>query len=97
VEEFLFERRAAISHFFSRVYESLSQQPYSLYFYLAFSKELIRGPSVPQGRGNQSSRGAYQGSGDSEATNLELLRRTLKQVRDDDIEVFLHYSSEVAI
>lgn len=30
LEEFLYERRMALSHFFERVYESMSQQPYAL-------------------------------------------------------------------
>ena len=47
IEEFLFERKHAMNHFYSQVYESLSQQPYSIYFYLTFSKELIRNASNP--------------------------------------------------
>ena len=73
------ERRAALSHFYERVYESLSAQPYSLYFYLGFSKELIRAPPQDQ------------------ESSLALLRKALKNIKDEEIEVFLHYSPEVAV
>lgn len=72
------EKRAALSHFYERVYEALTAQPYSLYFYLAFSKELIRTPQDPE-------------------ASLALLRKTLKNIKDEEIEVFLHYSPEVAV
>jgi|LauGreDrversion4_2_1035121.scaffolds.fasta_scaffold132824_5 hypothetical protein len=72
------ERRAALSHFFERVYEALTTQPYSIYFYLAFSKELIRAPQDPE-------------------ASVALLRKALKNIKDEEIEVFLHYSPEVAV
>ena len=42
VEDYKYERGAALEHFFERVYEELSKEPYSMHFYLAFSKEMIR-------------------------------------------------------
>ena len=50
-------------------------------FYMAFSKELIR-----SGQGIEP-----------EGGEIELLRRTLKNIRDEDIEIFLHYNPEVAV
>ena len=50
-------------------------------FYMAYSKELIR-----------SGEGIVP-----EGSEIELLKRTLKSVRDDDIEIFLHYNPEVAV
>ena len=81
VEEFLYERKAMIANMFEKVYQSLSQQPYSMQFYMAYSKELIR-----SGQGIEP-----------EGGEIELLRRTLKNIRDEDIEIFLHYNPEVAV
>lgn len=67
-----------LAHFYERVYEALAKQPYALYFFMGFSKELIRAPQ------------------DLEPT-LALLRMALKNVKDEEIEVFLHYSPEVAV
>jgi hypothetical protein len=53
-----------------------------MHFYLTFSKELIRN--------DQGGKSSYE-------EELEVLRRTLKNIRDEDIEVFLHHSSEVAV
>ena len=93
-EEFLYERSAALNHFFERVHEALTAQPYSIYFYLTFSKELIRGPH--SGVGGNSNQASNSNANDSESS-LELLRRTLKNIRDEDIEIFLHYSPEIAV
>lgn len=41
-EEYLFEKKNSLDHFFMKVFEELSIQPYSLHFYLSFSKELIK-------------------------------------------------------
>lgn len=35
----------------------------------------------------------YEGNG----VEMEILKRTLKNVRDEDIEIFLHYNPEVAV
>jgi hypothetical protein len=52
-----------------------------MHFYLSFSKEMIRGGAL------------YEGNG----VEMEILKRTLKNVRDEDIEIFLHYNPEVAV
>ena len=65
------------------MYESLSEQPYSMHFFLTFSKEIIRN--------------AGNSSNEEETRNLEILRRTLKNIKDEDIEVYLHYQPEVAL
>jgi len=41
-EEILMNKKMAVDHFFMKVYEELSKPPYSLHFYLSFSKELIK-------------------------------------------------------
>ncbi len=81
VEEFIFERKAVIGALFEKVYTALSEKPYSIHFYLSFSKELIRGGAL------------YEGNG----VEMEILKKTLKNVRDEDIEIFLHYNPEVAV
>lgn len=48
IEEFIFEKKNSIEHFFMKVYEELSQQPYSLHFYRVFSKEIIRSAEQEQ-------------------------------------------------
>ena len=53
-----------------------------MHFYLTFSKELIQNDRV---------------KGSNFEGELEILRRTCKNIRDEDIEVFLHYNTEVAI
>ena len=83
VEDFLYERRSNLTHFFSRLQLCLSETPFAIHFYLTFSKELIRNDQV----GGKSS---YE-------EELEVFRRTLKNIRDEDIEVFLHQSTEVAV
>jgi hypothetical protein len=55
-----------------------------LYFYLSFSKELIKNQEESKEEG-------------SHGVSIEILRKALKNVRDEDIEIFLHYSPEVAI
>jgi len=82
VEDFLYERRSNLAHFFSRLHLCLSESPFAMHFYLTFSKELIRND---------------QGGKSSYDEELEVLRRTLKNIRDEDIEVFLHQSTEVAV
>jgi hypothetical protein len=82
VEDFLYERRSNLAHFFSRLHLCLSESPFAMHFYLTFSKELIRN--------DQGGKSSYE-------EELEVLRRTLKNIRDEDIEVFLHHSSEVAV
>ncbi len=52
-----------------------------MHFYLSFSKEMIRGGAL------------YEGNG----VEMEILKKTLKNVRDEDIEIFLHYNPEVAV
>jgi len=52
-----------------------------MHFYLSFSKELIRGGTI------------YEGNG----VEMEILKRTLKNVRNEDIEIFLHFNPEVAV
>ena len=81
MEEFLYERKAMLGNMFERVYQALAQQPYSMQFYMAYSKELIR-----SGEGIQP-----------EGGDIEILKRTLKNIRDEDIEIFLHYNPEVAV
>jgi hypothetical protein len=81
VEDFLFERRETLNNFFSSLYLCLSDAPYATHFYLTYSKDLIR---------NDKGKAGYE-------QELELLRRTLKNIRDEDIEVFLHYNTEVAV
>lgn len=71
-----------IDHFFMKVYDELSKQPYSLHFYLSFSKELIRSAEEVQGQMDDC---------------LALMRKTQKLIKDSDIEVFLHYNPEVAV
>jgi hypothetical protein len=83
VEDFLYERRSNLAHFFSRLHLCLSESPFAMHFYLTFSKELIRND-------HQSGKTSYD-------EELEVLRRTLKNIRDEDIEVFLHQSTEVAV
>ncbi len=82
VEDFLYERRSNLTHFFSRLNLCLSETPFAMHFYLTFSKELIRN--------DQGGKSSYE-------EELEVLRRTLKNIRDEDIEVFLHHSTEVAV
>lgn len=81
-EELLMNKKLAIGHFFMKVYEQLSKQPYSLHFYLSFSKELIR-----------SAEDLHQQMEEC----LDLMKKTLKIIRDSDLELFLHYNPEVAV
>jgi hypothetical protein len=84
LEDFLFNRTAAHTHFFEKVYDQLCLQPYSMHFYLVYSKELI---SKEGGVGKVKESGG----------GLEVLRRCLRNIRDEDIEIFLHYNPEVAV
>ena len=81
-EEYLFEKKNSLDHFFMKVYEELSAQPYALYFYLLFHKELIM---------HQESFSQIM------EDCLELMRRTLKNIRDQDIEMYLFFNMEIAI
>lgn len=60
-----------------------------MHFYIAFSKELIRGPQ--NGIGGHSGGNMQIHAPESEASNLEILRKTIKNITDENIEVFLHY------
>lgn len=42
MEEEMVIRKSSIEHFYMQVYNELSFQPYSLHFYLCFSKEIIK-------------------------------------------------------
>jgi hypothetical protein len=53
-----------------------------MHFYLTFSKELIRNDQS-KGMGNEE--------------DIEVLRKTLRNIKDTDIEVFLHFNTEVAV
>lgn len=90
VEDFIYERKTHLSHFFSRLHMSLSEAPYSMHFYLTFSKELIRGD------GNNGNGHSGNGAAAFEE-EIEVLRKTLRNIKDTDIEVFLHYNTEVAV
>lgn len=81
-EQFLYDKRISIDNFYIKVYEELSQQPYSLHFYLSFSKELIRH--------------AEQLTETMEDC-LEIMRRTQKAIKDTDIEMFMYYNPDVAL
>jgi hypothetical protein len=80
-EEYIYNKRNSIDHLFMQVYEELSQPPYSLHFYLSFSKELIRHAEKVQ---------------DIDQC-LEILRQTQKCISPLDIELFLFYNPDVAI
>lgn len=41
-EEFLVNKKNSLDHFFMKIYDELTKQPYSLHFYLSFSKDLIK-------------------------------------------------------
>jgi hypothetical protein len=65
-----------------QMYEELSQQPYSLQFYLQFSKEIIKHidnfhPIMDE--------------------CLNIMRNAQKNIKDSDIEVFLYFNPDVAI
>ena len=63
------------------MYEELANQPYSLYFFMAFQKELIRNlDSVVDI--NEC---------------MEILRTSQKNILDSDIEIFLYYCPEVSL
>ncbi|CDW84307.1 UNKNOWN [Stylonychia lemnae] len=81
-EEILLNRKMQIDHFFMKVNEQLTKQPYSLHFYLSFSKELIK-----------SAEEIYQQMDEC----LEIMRKTQKLIKDSDIQVFLHYTPDVAV
>jgi len=75
-------KKMSIDHFFMKVYEELSRQPYSLHFYLSFSKELIRSAEDLHSQMEEC---------------LDIMRKTLKVIRDSDIELFLHFNPDVAV
>eukprot|EP00347_Sterkiella_histriomuscorum_P010472 403376151 len=81
-EEYLINKKMSLDHFYMKVYEELTKQPYSLHFYLSFSKELIK-----------SGEEIYQDMNEC----LEILRKAQKQVRDQDVQVFLHINPDVAV
>ena len=60
-----------------------------MHFYISFSRELIRM--------NQNDNAGNHGSADTESTYLEILRKALKNIGDEDIEIFVHFNPEVAI
>jgi len=78
-QEFLFEKKRSLEHFFISVYEQLSHSPYSMQFYLSLPKYMVR-----QDSGNQD-------------FLFELLRRTLRNISDDQIDMFLYYDTESAL
>lgn len=80
-EEYLFNKKNSIDHLFMRIYEELSASPYSLHFYLSFSKELIRNAELIE---------------DIDQC-LEIMRQTQKNIAPADIELFLFYNPDVAI
>lgn len=65
-----------------KVYEELTKQPYSLHFYLSFSKELMK-----------SGEEVYQDMNEC----LEILRKAQKNIKDSDVQVFLHINPDVAV
>jgi hypothetical protein len=77
-QEFIFQKKQSLDHFFTTVYEQLSQAPYSLQFYLSLPKFMVR---------QDNSQDFY----------FELLRKTLKNISDDEIDLFLYYGTEAAI
>jgi len=82
VEELLVSKRQGIEFFFMKTYEELSRQPFSIHFYLSFSKELIK-----------AAEDHYAQMEDC----IDILGKTLKNIRDGDIELFLHFNPEVAL
>jgi hypothetical protein len=53
-----------------------------MHFYMVFSKELIRREDLKQEESQQL---------------MVVLKKTLSNIRDEDIEVYLHYCPEVAV
>ena len=77
-QEFLFEKKQSLDHFFFNVYDQFSKPPYSLQFYLSLPKFMVRQDSL-------------------EDFYFELMRKTLKNISEDEIEVFLFYDTEAAL
>jgi len=42
VDQFLFDKKNSLEHFFQKVYLELSKPPYSMQFYISFTKDLIK-------------------------------------------------------
>lgn len=69
-------RRESVKYFFERTCEELQKQPYSLYFFLVFSKEVITNDTVYQNEMTEA---------------LNFMRNAQKNVKDGDIENFMYY------
>mgnify|MGYP003526525808 CR=1 FL=1 len=78
----MFGKKSALDHYFMQMYEELSIGPYSLYFYLQFSKEIIKHAESFHPIMDEC---------------LEIMRNTLKNISDSDIEMFLYYNPDISI
>lgn len=77
-DQFLFDKKSALEHFYAKVYEELlREQTFALYFYICFTKQLAR-------------------EGSCSEHSLDILRRCLKKITQDDIEMLLYYEPDVA-
>ena len=80
LDQFLFDKKSKLEHFFSKVHAELASQPiFALHFFLKFSKHIAR-----------------KGDGADEQ-QIDLLRRALKIVSKEDIEVFLYHETDLAV
>lgn len=77
-QEYLFEKKQSLDHFFYSVYEQLSKAPFAMPFYLSLPKFMVR---------QDTHSDKY----------FELMRKTLKNITDDEIDLFLYYDTESAI
>ena len=76
-DQFLFDKKSALEHFFGKVYEELlREQTFALYFYIGFTKQLAR-------------------EGNCSEHSLDILRRCLKKINQDDIEMLIFYEPDV--
>lgn len=79
--QFIFDKKVALEHFFSQVYIELSEQPaWSLYLYKEFSYKLMQESDSPE----------------AVEEGLKLLRKIIKQITNEDIELFLLYEIDFA-
>ena len=82
-EEETVKKKEETERFFRGVYEELCLQPYSMHFYMGFSKEIIR--EMEEGLQEESE------------FSLNILKKTYKCLKASDIDLFIYHKPEVAL
>ena len=64
------------------MHRELTKEPYALYFYLTYSKLMMKGENMDE---------------EALSSCIELMRRAFKNISEPDLEAFLYHNTDVAV